>query len=68
MPNPENKKDLQRFLGMTNYLCRFIPNYSEINTPLRTLLHNNILTSFDKQQIQAVENLKKKKLPSQLGL
>ena len=59
MPNPENKKDIQRFLGMTNYLCKFIPNYSEITTPQRTLLHNNILWSYDKPQIQTVENLKK---------
>ena len=58
MPNPENKKDIQRFLGMTNYLCKFIPKNSEIMTQLRMLPHN-ILWSFDKPQIQAVENLKK---------
>ena len=59
MPNSENKEDIQRFQGMANYLCKFIPNYSEITTPLRTLQHNNILSSFDKPQIQAVENLQK---------
>ena len=57
MPNPENK-DIQRFPGMADYLCKYIPNYSEITTPLKTLLHN-ILWSFDKPQIQAVENLTK---------
>ena len=25
MPNPENKKDIKRFLGMTNYLFKFGP-------------------------------------------
>ena len=32
---PENKKDVQRFLGMTNYLSKFIPKYSEVTTPIR---------------------------------
>ena len=54
---PENKKDIQRFLAMINYLCKFIPNYSEKTTLLRT--YNHIHLSFDKPQIQAVENLKK---------
>lgn len=58
MPLPENKKDIQRFLGMTNYLCKFIPEYAEVTTPLRKLLHNDILWSFDKPQIEAVEKLK----------
>lgn len=38
MPAPNNKKELERFLGITNYLSRFIANYSEIASPLRDLL------------------------------
>lgn len=38
---PKNKKDLQRYLGMINYLRNFIPNLSEISTPLRELLKKN---------------------------
>ena len=29
MPVPQNQEDLQRFLGMTNYLCKFISSYSD---------------------------------------
>lgn len=49
MPTPEDKKGLERFLGITNYLARFIPRYSEISAPLRGLLGKNV--DFDWQQI-----------------
>ena len=32
---PEDKPALQRFLGMVNYLGKFIPNLSELTTSLR---------------------------------
>lgn len=35
---PKNQKDLQRYLGMINYLRNYIPNLAEISTPLRELL------------------------------
>jgi len=35
---PTNKKQLQSFLGMINYLRAIIPNLSEIITPFRELL------------------------------
>ncbi|KAL4126071.1 hypothetical protein QTP88_010302 [Uroleucon formosanum] len=35
---PNNKKELQRLLGLINYLRSFIPNFSELTTPLRNLL------------------------------
>ena len=38
MPQPQNKQDLQRLLGMVNYLSQYIPNMSEITAPLRSLL------------------------------
>lgn len=38
MPKPEDKQALQRFLGMTNYLSKFIPHYSDVTGPLRELL------------------------------
>ena len=34
---PENRKDLQRFLGFANFYRRFILNYSRIAAPLTTL-------------------------------
>jgi hypothetical protein len=37
MEKPKCKKDLERILGMCNYLSRFIPNYSSLIEPLRLL-------------------------------
>lgn len=39
---PSCKKDLQRFLGMVNYLAKFIPDLSTTTAPLRILLDQNI--------------------------
>ena len=41
MPRPQNKAELQTFLGMINYLSRFAPNLSTVITPLRDLTKNN---------------------------
>ncbi|GBL95541.1 Transposon Ty3-I Gag-Pol polyprotein [Araneus ventricosus] len=38
MPEPRNKTELQRILGMINYLRQFIPQASTISAPLRELL------------------------------
>ena len=38
MPAPENKKALQSFLGLTNYMKRFIHDYSTQTHHLRELL------------------------------
>lgn len=38
IPKPKERKELERFLGITNYLSRFIPNYANISAPLRELL------------------------------
>lgn len=49
IPTPCDKKELERFLGVTNYLARFIPRYSETAAPLRELLGRNV--DFDWQQV-----------------
>jgi len=41
MPSPKSVKDLQRFLGVKNYLCSYIPKLYDETTLLRTLLKNN---------------------------
>ena len=37
MRTPENTSAVRRFLGMANYVSRFIPKLSEMATPLRQL-------------------------------
>ena len=42
MPQPRDKKALQRFLGMINYLSPFCPALSSIIHPLYNLTHNDV--------------------------
>ena len=39
---PENKTELQRFLGMVTYMGKFIPKLFQETTPLGELLKKNV--------------------------
>ena len=39
MPPPQDKKGVQRLLGMITYLGRYIPNLSDLTQPLRILIN-----------------------------
>jgi len=58
MPTPEDKHGLQRFLGMTNYLSKFIHRYSEITAPLRQLLRQDAQWCWTEQHAAAADTLK----------
>ena len=58
MPAPEDKKGLQRFLGMTNYLSRYVENYSDKTSVLRELLHDDVSWHWETRHDQAFQNLK----------
>ena len=55
---PESKKELQRFLGMINYLGKFVPNLSENTENLRKLLEKNTEWCFDKNHKKEIDKLK----------
>ncbi len=59
MPTPADKHDVQRFLGMTNYLSKFIPGYSEKTAPLRQLLLQDVEWSWLEHHMAAFTRLKK---------
>lgn len=40
--SPKNKKDLQRILGMINYLAKFVPNLSQSTSTIRHLLSDKV--------------------------
>ena len=42
IPTPACKQDLQRLFGMINYLSKYIPNMSELTTPLWSLLKGDV--------------------------
>ena len=59
IPEPKNKKELQRFMGTVNYLGKFIPNLSGINQPLRQLLEKDVAWHWEDAQKESFKELKK---------
>ena len=59
MPVPDGPKALQRFLGMVNYLHKFIDNFSEKTALLRQLLNKDTKWSWDVHYQVAFKKLKK---------
>jgi hypothetical protein len=42
MPAPTDKAAVLRLLGMATYLAKFVPNFSEITSPIRELLSGDV--------------------------
>ena len=57
MPKPE-EKDVQRLLGLINYVGKFIHNLSELIAPLKELLVKNKPWQWGKSQNQSFERIK----------
>ena len=58
MPVPQDKEDLQRFLGMMIYLATFFPNFSEESQPLRDLLKKNVPCEMSEDHLYCFRKLK----------
>ena len=58
MKTPACKDELQRFLGMTTYLSKFIENYSKMSAPLRVLLEKDTEWHWTDRQDAAIQQLK----------
>lgn len=58
MPVPTDVTSLQRFLGMVNYLGKYIQNLSDIAAPLRQLTHKETAWCWFQQHQEAFERLK----------
>ena len=54
----ENKEELQRFLGMINYLGKFLPNLSENTENLRKLLEKDTKWHFNENYKKEIDKLK----------
>ena len=58
--HPTDIKSVRSFLGLTNYLKPFIPNYSTLTCPLRTLTKKNsdfIWTSDCEKAFDTLKNI-----------
>lgn len=58
LPSPQNKQELLRFMGMIQYLAKFIPNLSDVSAPLRKLLEGDIEWHWEETQEKSFEHLK----------
>ena len=58
MPPPENLAGVQRILGMSQYLSKFLPRLSDITKPLRDLTRQDAEWIWDEPQQSAFERLK----------
>lgn len=59
MPEPTDKKGVQRFLGMINFVCRSIPNRASILEPLYALLKDNTMFFWGPDQKRSFSEIKK---------
>lgn len=57
-PRPDNISSLRQFLGLINYLGKFIPNLSTISEPLNVLLKSNSEFTWNEAQQTSFERLK----------
>lgn len=60
MKSPNNKKQLQIFLGMVNYLRKFIPNMADIASSLHLLLKKDVEWIWTEVHEKVFDNIKKK--------
>ena len=58
LPIPTSKADLQRALGVFNYLSRFVPNMSTITAPLRDFLKKDVQWQWHPDHEAAFNTLK----------
>ncbi|UYV81732.1 hypothetical protein LAZ67_20002148, partial [Cordylochernes scorpioides] len=58
LKRPENKTEVQRFLGMVTYLGKFIPNLSDKTAPLRKLISNKSEWKLGGEEIDCFKKLK----------
>ena len=58
MPQPANKKELQSFIGMVNYLSKFTPRLSELAEYLHDLIHINVPFQWGPEHTEAFTSIK----------
>lgn len=61
---PQNKKELESYLGFVAYLAKFVQNLSELTVPLRQVCRKGVQFQWEKPQMKAFENIKKSILQS----
>jgi hypothetical protein len=58
MPMPQSKEDVRRFIGIVQYLSKFLPNMSTVDAPLRLLMKKDVYFHWEKRQQDSFDELK----------
>ena len=58
MPDPEDKKGIERLVGTINFLASYIPNMSDITAPIRELLKSDVIFDWHDEQKKALDTIK----------
>lgn len=58
MGMPTNKKDLQTFMRVINYLRSFLPNLSQLTAPLRELLKKDVIFGWTERHTKVFDEIK----------
>ncbi|XP_029055276.2 uncharacterized protein K02A2.6-like, partial [Osmia bicornis bicornis] len=56
--NPKSKIEVQRILGMINYVRQYIPNLSKLTAPLRELLQDSVEFHWFEYHLKALQEIK----------
>jgi len=59
MDAPRNVEELRRFLGMINYLARFLPNVTSVTEPLHNLIRRDVPWTWSEVQQKSFDEVKK---------
>lgn len=57
-PQPKSQRDVQRYLGLTSFFRRLVPNIAKISKPLYLLVRKNATFAWDEKCQEAFEKLK----------
>lgn len=66
MPTPKNVKEVESFIGMTNYYARFVPHLSELCRPLNLLRRKDADFIWDREHEEAFGKIKEAMKSSRL--
>ena len=58
MPTPTDVAGIRRFLGLANYMAKFVPNLSNMALPLRKLTREGAEWQWNKECEEAVQEMK----------
>ena len=59
MPTPQDREDLQRFIGLMNYLAAYIPHFADKVSPLRELLKKDVPFVWHEDHQHTYDDLKR---------